>query len=458
MDDRARAIAARRRGQVMSGFPPLAQPLTADVASDGRLIHADDALRRLHLRAGGEEGGMLAIPGLVALGMLVHRLKMRLARAVRIADGSDNAELWVEAALAGDVARLSVLSWRDLPDEIEVAATAKATASDARRAIYFFDSELKLVSVQGEIPDHVDATAFGKGIDILLADIWAQNPELLAPIQKWQNVDGQTGNGASIVGEPVQAMDGTFSGYRCEVDVPISVAAPVPVATTERIAPFGEQLAPMLRQPLGRIIANAETIGHALNGPVRENYSTYARDIADAARHLSALVEDLGDLEAVERPGFTTAPDRIELGDVARRVAGLLALKAADHHIRIITPAPAKEVPAVAEFRRVLQILLNLVTNAVRYSPDGTEVTIDITSRKGQAFISVSDQGAGIAVEDRERIFEKFERLGRSGDGGSGLGLYISRRLARAMGGELSVDAAPNGGAQFTLSLPTKAA
>ncbi|HEV7232807.1 MAG TPA: HAMP domain-containing sensor histidine kinase [Sphingorhabdus sp.] len=217
---------------------------------------------------------------------------------------------------------------------------------------------------------------------------------------------------------------------------------------------FGKHLAPALRQPLGRIIANAETIGSELQGPIRENYALYARDIANAARHLSALVDDLGDLEAVERADFKTARDHIELGDVARRVAGLLALKAADHSIRVVNPPESEKVPAIAEFRRTLQILLNLVNNAIRYSPDGTTIKIEIAADVDFSSISVSDEGAGVAADDREKIFDKFERLGRSGDGGSGLGLYISRRLARAMGGDLSVDKAEGGGAKFTLHLP----
>jgi len=66
----------------------------------------------------------------------------------------------------------------------------------------------------------------------------------------------------------------------------------------------------------------------------------------------------------------------------------------------------------------------------------------------------VQDQGSGIAVDSRERVFDKFERLGRSDAGGSGLGLYISRRLARAMGGDIRIDDAPEGGARFILLLP----
>jgi signal transduction histidine kinase len=72
----------------------------------------------------------------------------------------------------------------------------------------------------------------------------------------------------------------------------------------------------------------------------------------------------------------------------------------------------------------------------------------------GRARLVVADQGEGLSPEQQARAFEKFERLGRSGDGGSGLGLYISRRLARAMNGELSVESAPGQGARFTLDLP----
>jgi signal transduction histidine kinase len=205
---------------------------------------------------------------------------------------------------------------------------------------------------------------------------------------------------------------------------------------------------------LNRIVTNAETIGSELLGPIRENYALYARDIAKAARHLTALAEDLSDLEAVERPGFSTAKDDIELGDVARRAAGLLALTAADHRMTISLPDEQAHVPAKAEFRRVLQVMLNLITNAIRYSPDGTEVRVEVGAEDGFAYISVSDQGSGVDAEYHERIFAKFERLGRTGDGGSGLGLYISRRLARAMGGDLTVADAKGGGAKFTLRLP----
>jgi signal transduction histidine kinase len=122
----------------------------------------------------------------------------------------------------------------------------------------------------------------------------------------------------------------------------------------------------------------------------------------------------------------------------------------------IVLEAPGSEIrlPAVGEFRRVLQILLNLVGNAIVYSPAGSTVRFAGDESNGRARITVIDNGPGIPPDRLSDVFEKFERLGRSGDGGSGLGLYISRRLARAMNGDLTVDSTPGAGARFTLELP----
>jgi signal transduction histidine kinase len=190
-------------------------------------------------------------------------------------------------------------------------------------------------------------------------------------------------------------------------------------------------------------------------GPLAEEYSNYAADIATAGQHLLGLIDDLSDLEAVEAEDFSTAPDRIDVADVARRAAGILGVRARERGIVVDAPRAGETLPAVGEFRRVLQVLLNLLGNAIRYSPANSQVWIRLgESENGRARVIVADQGPGLDTAQQARIFDKFERLGRSGDGGSGLGLYISRRLARAMGGELSVESAPGQGARFILELP----
>lgn len=209
-----------------------------------------------------------------------------------------------------------------------------------------------------------------------------------------------------------------------------------------------------LRRPLAQIIANADSINAATDGPIGEDYAAYAADIANAGRHLLALVDDLVDLQAVERADFMPAADRIDLADVARRAAGLLSVRASDAGVVIERPAPDAHARAIGDFRRALQILVNLIGNAVRYAPRGSIVLVSAANEGPAATVSVTDEGKGIVASDHARVFEKFERVDPSEAGGNGLGLYIARRLARAMGGDLALESAPGEGARFTLTLP----
>ncbi len=161
-------------------------------------------------------------------------------------------------------------------------------------------------------------------------------------------------------------------------------------------------------------------------------------------------------MQAVDRDNFTIAQERVDLADVARRAAGLLAMKAGERQMRIDPPRDDEHAIATGEFRRVLQILLNLIGNAIRYGPDGGMVWVRVDDEGDKVSVTVADQGPGIAAEDQARLFTKFERLGRTDAGGSGLGLYISRRLAQAMGGDITLDSAPGQGARFTLTLPAR--
>lgn len=444
----------------MRDFSSVPLPVLGELGSEGQLLRADRPLAELHLRAGGIDGGVVACPALFSLSQIVSTLQMRLARAVIVSDGRENLELWVEAEPSGENVRLTILSWRTHGQSTGLAVSDTPSATSA--AQLYFDHALRLVGCRGQVGELVSTEDFGTQAVHLFAKILIETHSDVVDNMLHFRVLGPrkvlltTGNTVEMSGFPIDSIDGKPSGYICQLSVltDLSAGPAEAIRAAKSGAFFGKNLAPALRQPLNRIIANAETIGGELLGPIRQNYATYARDIANAARHLAALVDDLGDLEAVERADFSTAKDKIELGDVARRVAGLLALKAADHSINFVVPGEGGSVPATAEFRRVLQIMLNLGTNAIRYSPDGSTVNITAEAHSDYAVLRVCDQGTGIRAEDRERVFDKFERLGRTGDGGSGLGLYISRRLARAMGGELTVSDADSGGAVFTLRLP----
>jgi signal transduction histidine kinase len=247
------------------------------------------------------------------------------------------------------------------------------------------------------------------------------------------------------------------SGFSLDGDraAPVAVAAPAPAATpkAENRAAFARRLDSALRGPLHRIVATAEQIREQDEGPVRADYNAYAGDIANAGRHLLGLIDDLVDLEAVERPDLEVESEAIDMADLARRASGLLSVRADDKDMRIEQPDLSEQLGAIGDFKRSLQVLVNLIGNAVRYGPEGSTVRVSVERHGDVAAAIVVDQGSGIAPENRERVFEKFERLGAR-EPGSGLGLYISRRLARAMGGDVEIQGAPGEGARFIFTLP----
>jgi signal transduction histidine kinase len=181
------------------------------------------------------------------------------------------------------------------------------------------------------------------------------------------------------------------------------------------------------------------------DGPLRSDYASYGNDIAAAARHLLSVLTSMGDDTA-------SAHQSIDLAALAGEAVVMLDSSAQDRaatiEIEDIGPLPAQ-----GEERAVIQILVNLIGNAIRYSPEQGRIAIRFARVWDHASVTVEDEGPGIAAADQERIFERFER-GQSEAEGTGLGLAISRRLARSMGGDVTLDSAPGEGARFTLTLP----
>lgn len=452
----------------MSALDPGLPPVHGLVDRDGRLVEAGPRLEELNARAGGAIGEAFAVPQVAVLARLAQRLGITVSRNVLAADGPDEVELWVRADPVEEGVRLSLSGWK-------LRAPWTPPADPARR-----DRDLLLLgadwSWETDATLHMTelsaaaarfgidpADALGKPLASLFAleiDAAGAMP-ILGVLTVHQPFEGQpatvraTGQSVTLSAHPRLNSEGLFAGYVGAVKAAERERPERPAeGQSDPLDAFSARLDRALRAPLGRIIANADSIHAQTDGPIRRDYADYASDIASAGRHLLGLVDDLVDLQAVERPDFAPAAEPIDLADIGRRAAGLLSVRAGERGVRIDAPQDVDSAPATGEFKRVLQILVNLIGNAVRYSPDGGMVWIRTHRDRGTAVIIVADQGKGIAPEDQARIFEKFERVDPSEPGGSGLGLYIARRLARAMGGDLTVDSAPGQGARFMLSLP----
>lgn len=432
-------------------------------------MEADAPLMQLHLALGGEADDVLAVPPLLDLARHAQRLGMRLSRPVSTAGTQVLVDMWCECAPGADGVVLHLTRWQERPAPVDLAPphTTVTTPTDPHGADIRVDPLGRIIRFDPPVHYAVadpDGRFMLHGLGSLLALAQADADTALPHAEA---LDGArvilSGDDRHWIAAVRPALDGLGRSTGCHIRLspaqplpePEAPAPPPPLFDGERLEHlFGSQIGPALRQPIGRIIANAETIGGRLEGPLRADYAGYASDIASAGRHLLALVDDLADLEAIEATGFSAAREPVDLADLARRAAGLLALKAADRSIRIDKPADDESLPAIGEFRRVLQVLLNLLGNAINYAPDGSMIWLRLDDGPDWVSVTVADQGPGLSDEERERLFNKWERLGRSGDGGSGLGLYISRRLALAMDGDLTVESAPGQGARFTLVLP----
>ena len=202
-----------------------------------------------------------------------------------------------------------------------------------------------------------------------------------------------------------------------------------------------------LRSPLDRIIAAAERIVDRSEGPLRSDYAAYAGDIAAAGRHLLSVVHSITDQQTLASTG------QLNLVACASEAMQLVQPRAEERSIHLERVVADDPLTANAEPRGVVQILVNLLGNAVRHSPEGGTVAVIAERRDDRVVVTVADEGPGIALEDQERIFERYERADTSPEG-SGLGLAIARRLARSMGGDIELVSAPGQGARFTLILP----
>jgi len=447
---------------------PGAPPAIGRLSADGLLLDAELRLAELNRRAGGGPGQPIAVPQIAALVRLVQRLGIALTRPIVAADGDDDIALTVRAEPDELGIRLEVGGWQaGAPWEADPAHRREADflRSDADW-LWTTDAALHLTHVS----DHAAVRlgfdpqgVLGQPITRLFAlndDGDGGFPMLRAlAAQAW--FDGQeaavrgTARRVRLSAVPRVDANGQFAGFDGAArDLsPEDVAHPAEVAS-DLPDGFSRRIGRALRDPLGRIIANADSMSAQTDGPLRDDYVAYAADIASAGRHLLGLVDDLEDLSAIERADFVVAIEDLDLADVARRAAGLLAVRAAQGDVRIDRPSFDEVMPASGEFRRVLQILVNLIGNAVRYSPPGGTVWIRLERDADDACVIVGDQGKGIAAADQERIFAKFGRVDPTEAGGSGLGLYIARRLARAMQGDILVDSAPGQGARFVLLLP----
>ncbi len=213
-----------------------------------------------------------------------------------------------------------------------------------------------------------------------------------------------------------------------------------------------------LRTPLAAITGFAELLQRDATGEKEQKWIAH---IVQGGEHLLDLVNELLEIARIEAGEVTLAIEPVDVRSTVAEVLSLAAPLAAERGIHLeLTAGPAPDRPALADEMRLRQVLLNLVSNAIKYNRDAGRVSVSVDENEDATVrVSVTDTGEGISPEALEKLFSPFERLGAE-EGpveGTGLGLVVTKGLVEAMDGRLHVESVVGTGTTFAFELPTEA-
>ncbi|HEX5436623.1 MAG TPA: ATP-binding protein [Gemmatimonadaceae bacterium] len=211
-----------------------------------------------------------------------------------------------------------------------------------------------------------------------------------------------------------------------------------------------------LRTPLTAILGYEELLVDGLSGPVTEVQRQHLGRIKRAAAHLLELIEEILTLSRIEAGHAVVRRQPVDVAPLLDAVRTLVAPQADAKHLMLTVQGPERPLTLETDAAKLRQILVNLLGNAIKFTKKG-EITLSVRIANGTTAFVVHDTGIGILPEHLERIFEAFWQAEQSATrtaGGTGLGLSVTRHLARMLGGDITVESARGEGSTFTLTLP----
>ena len=220
---------------------------------------------------------------------------------------------------------------------------------------------------------------------------------------------------------------------------------------------FLSQMSHELRTPMNAILGFGQLLDTDPNHPLAGPQKAWVQEILRGAQHLLGLINEVLDLGRIEAGQLLLEPEAVLLGPMVDETMALVGSLAQQHGVRLL-PCPSTRAQARvrADPRRLKQVLLNLLANAIKYNRKGGQVQVGCRVEANTVWLGVQDTGPGLSDADLARLFQPFERLGaaRSGVEGTGIGLALCRRLVEAMDGRIGVDSEPGVGSTFWVRLP----
>jgi len=418
---------------------------------------------------------------------LLNELRQRTSELARSVE---------ELRALGEVSQ-AVNSTLDLQTVLEtIVAKAVQLAGTEAGAIYGYEGaarELRLRSTYGMDAALIEAltrqhirvdevnltTAFAQGEPMQIADL-RQEPQsevndvilragfrarLLAPLMRGEEIIG-----ALVVR---RKMPGAFPQNTVELMKTFAAQSVLAIQNARlfnEIADKGRELeiasrhksqflanmSHELRTPLNAILGYTELILDDIYGEAPTKMRAVLERVQTNGKHLLGLINDVLDLSKIEAGQLTLSLNDYSIGDMVQGVYTAVEPLAASKKLKFTIEVPPGLPPARGDDRRLRQVLLNLVGNAIKFT-DAGEVAVKAAAADGGYTIAVRDTGPGIAAEDQRKIFEEFQQADNSqtkAKGGTGLGLAIAKRIVEMHGGRLWVESSPGQGATFSFTVP----
>jgi signal transduction histidine kinase/PAS domain-containing protein len=230
------------------------------------------------------------------------------------------------------------------------------------------------------------------------------------------------------------------------------------LATADRLkSDFVANVSYQLRTPLNTIMGFAEILTNQYFGTLNDKQLEYTRTIMEASKRLLLLINDVLDLATIEAGRMALNRSTVKVAELLNTAKHMTAEWARQQTLEIIIDCPSDIGSFEADENRMKQILFNLISNGIKYTPAGGRITLEARRSEPWIILSVIDTGIGIPAADRERVFGKFERANaQARQGGAGLGLSLVKSFVELHGGRIEIESEPNKGSRVICYLPIK--
>ena len=249
-------------------------------------------------------------------------------------------------------------------------------------------------------------------------------------------------------------LDATLQHAR---EIELDAARQEAEASASARARFIAHMSHELRTPLNAVLGFSDVMKQKLFGPLPERYADYASSIHQAGSHLLDMITNVLDVSRIDADRYELDLEALDARDVADAAMALVRIQAEDKSITLVATLPEEPLDVMADARAFKQILVNLLGNAVKFTPNGGQIDLLAHIEDGALLVQVKDSGVGIAPHDLNRLGKPFEQAGNASQKalGTGLGLSLARALAELHGGTLTLESTLGEGTTASLKLPT---